>query len=63
MANSVKRNASKGLSVTLATALAGIIVELFCAKVYALDTEAKVALVGAITGALIAAVDAIKHRG
>lgn len=62
MANDVKKNASKGLSVILIVAGIGFSV-LLIDHVLPMPPEIRVAAIAALSGALYAGVDALKHRG
>jgi hypothetical protein len=62
MANSIKRNVSKGITVAALVAAVGIAV-LVVDHFVPIPPEVKAAAVVALCGALYAGVDAIKHRG
>ena len=62
MANIVKKNVSKGVSVFLVTFAVGIAVFIVNAKVCPLPSEVLVLATSLIAGALYAGVDALKHQ-
>jgi hypothetical protein len=61
MANNVRRNASKGISVMLAVAAVGFVVILVDHCWLPMPAEVRVAAVAALSGALYAGVDFVKH--
>lgn len=61
MANDPKKNASKGISVLLIVAGVGFLVLLVDHWV-PMPPEIRVAAIAALSGALYAGIDAIKHR-
>jgi hypothetical protein len=62
MANDVKKNVNKGVNVILIVAGIGFVVLLINHWI-PMPPEIRVAAIAALSGALYAGVDAIKHRG
>ena len=60
MANDPKKNASKGISVVLIVAGIGFLV-LLVNHFISMPAEVRVAAIAALSGALYAGVDALKH--